>query len=575
MSPRILAILVSLILLGLSLGLGRKLLFAHTFLLNKWQKLLRFVIGFTAGIAMFMLVGAFFYLPAEAPSGTPDLQTREEPQKEEPPPKVELVWHTDFAKALVMAKADHKPLLVDCWANWCKPCKKLFKNILTNDQINAGMNRFVLVKLDTIAEGNEDFVEKYEVGDNLPWVGFFASDGTFLKDKALFGEGAAEPFASVTAFGKILDAIAPPLEGEKSGPAAGWLTDLKEGFAVSKAENKPLLVDGWAVWCTSCLELKHKTFEDPLVTEAMAGWVKVAMDMDAEENQWVWDAYGIKGLPWVVRFEPGEEDNPTWMLAGFEPPEPFIARLEGNASDDSVADWLASKGLLVTMLLIFLAGIAASLTPCAYPSYLLIFGFFSGGGGKDEKRGILPGMIIAAVIVLGMAISYSAAGIAAALGGGAVGRIMNNPYVMGGIALLFIGIGASSIGALPAMEFAGIKNALHSRQKSNLVWALIFGLVMGLVVAPCVGPILIGVLTYIAAEGDLMLGVLLMSTFAAGMGVLFFAMAIFSQAIRTKVKMGAWNEFITIFFGIVFFAAALYYLKGVIPYEKLFAVFIL
>jgi thiol:disulfide interchange protein DsbD len=237
-----------------------------------------------------------------------------------------------------------------------------------------------------------------------------------------------------------------------------------------------------------------------------------------------------------------------------------------------VASWLASKGLFLTLLLVFLAGIAASLTPCAYPSYLLIFGFFSGG---EKKRSTGAGVLIAAAIVLGMMLSYSAAGIAAALGGGAVGRIMNNPWVMGVIAALFVGIGASSLGVLPPMEFAGIKNALHSKQKSNLVWALIFGLVMGLVVAPCVGPILIGILTYIASAGDLALGILLMSTFALGMGVLFFAMALFSQAIRTRLRMGRWNEFITVFFGIVFFAAALYYLKGVIPYERLFGIFVM
>lgn len=570
MSPRLLAILVSLVLLALSVGAGYKLLMAHAFMLNRWQKALRFVVGFAAGLALFMLVGAFFYVPATAPAAP--AKTESVPQAKAAAEPVKLVWHTSFEEALKVAKEAEKPILVDCWASWCKPCKKLYDNILTANELNSRMSRFVLVKIDTMDEANEGFVEQYEVGDNLPWIGFFDAQGNFLKDQVLFGDDAAKPFSSIADFGAVLDKVAP---GESDGgPAPGWLTDLKEGFRLSKEQNRPLLVDGWAVWCTSCIELKEKTFKDPKVTGILEDWVKVEVDMDLEENQWIWDEYGIRGLPWVVRFEAGETKEPTWMLAGFEPADRFAERLESDSvEDESVAGWLASKGLFLTLLLVFLAGIAASLTPCAYPSYLLIFGFFS--GNDEEKRSIWSGVIIAAVIVLGMAISYSAAGIAAALGGGAVGRIMNNPYVMGAIALLFIGIGASSLGVLPQMEFSGIKNALHSKQKSNLLWALIFGLVMGLVVAPCVGPILIGVLTYIAAEGDLLLGVLLMSTFAAGMGVLFFAMAIFSQAIRTKVRMGRWNEFITVFFGIVFFAAALYYLKGVIPYEKLFAIFVM
>jgi thiol:disulfide interchange protein len=572
MSPRVLAVLVALILLAISLGAGWRLLMAHAFMLSPWQKALRFVVGFAAGIALFMVAGAFFYVPAEAPASPSSQATEVAPVQAVAPDPVDLVWHTDFAFALETAKAESKPILVDCWASWCKPCKKLFSEVLTAHELNQKMSRFVLVKLDTMDEANEDFVETYGVGDNLPWIGFFDPQGKFLPDDVLFGDKAAGPFADKDAFGAILNRVAP--DSGKSTPAPGWLTDLKAGFALAKEQNRPLLVDGWAVWCTSCLELKERTFKDPAVTQVLEGWVKVEIDMDAPENQWVWDTYAIRGLPWVVRFEPGETEKPSWMLAGFEPPDRFVARLEAESvADESVAGWLASKGLFITLLLVFLAGIAASLTPCAYPSYLLIFGFFSGSG--QEKKSVWSGVLIAAVIVLGMAMSYSAAGIAAALGGGAVGRIMNNPYVMGAIALLFIGIGSSSLGVLPPMEFAGIKNALHTKQKSNLLWALIFGLVMGLVVAPCVGPILIGVLTYIAAEGDLLLGVVLMSTFAAGMGVLFFAMAIFSQAIRTKVRMGRWNEFITVFFGIIFFAAALYYLKGVIPYEKLFSIFVM
>ncbi|MBM4355191.1 MAG: hypothetical protein FJ109_15645, partial [Deltaproteobacteria bacterium] len=405
-------------------------------------------------------------------------------------------------------------------------------------------------------------------------------------------EKGAEPFSSPGKFGKLLDdvlsrvavpsdapaaAAAPTDQGAANAPAgrkdtAGtrWLTDLNEGFARSAQEGKPLLVDAWAVWCTSCLDLKRTTFPDAQVTEALSGYVAVELDMDAPENQVVWDRYAVKGLPWVARFEPGEEVRPTWVLSGFEDPEPFARRLIQGADQDSIAAWLAGKGLLLTLLLVFLAGIAASLTPCAYPTYFLVLGFFTAGKEKDG-RSLKAGLLAAAAIVLGMVLSYSAAGMAAALGGGAVGRVMTNPWVMGAIALLFVFMGAQSLAVLPPMEFSALKSALHSRQKQSLVWALVFGLVMGLVVAPCVGPILIGILTYVATEGNLALGILLMAAFALGMGVLLFLTAAFSQAIRSRISGGWWSELIPVLFGILFFVAALYYLKGVLPYERLFA----
>ena len=568
MTARILCIVLSAVVLAACFGFGRKLLLGHAFLQSKGQKALKLVIGLVAGFSLFLMVGAFFYLPAEKHLGElPPKAAGEAIPKAVP----DLIWMEDLAAAQQAARDSGKPLLVDCWASWCKPCKKLFKNVLTHDSLSGRMGRFVLVKMNTDDEVNEQFVEKYEIGDDLPWVGFFSSDGKLLKEEVLNAESGAEPFSSPEKFAPVLDRVLKKIGGGEE--SAGWLTDLNEGFKLAKEQNKPLLVDGWAVWCTSCIKLKKETFTDPKVKKELESFVTVALDMDLPENEWVWDTYSIKGLPWVAVFEPGQREKPRWMLPDFEPPDKFAARLTAaSVEQDDIASWLKKKGLAFTLLLVFLAGILASLTPCAYPSYLLIFGFFS-SPGEEDKTGPATRALLAAAIVLGMGASYSAAGLIAAFGGGAVGRVMTNPYVMGGIAVLFILMGASSLSVLPQMEFQGVKSALHSKGKSNLLWAFVFGLVMGLIVAPCVGPILIGILTYIAAEGDKLLGVLLMSTFALGMGVLFFILAFFSQTVRSRLKMGAWSEFITVLFSVIFFAAAFYYLKGVIPYEGLFALF--
>lgn len=361
----------------------------------------------------------------------------------------------------------------------------------------------------------------------------------------------------------------------EGGAKVQWLDDLPQGFAESARTGKPLLVDGGAVWCASCERLKRETLPDPQVEAQLTAYVPVALDMDLPKNQPIWDQYKIKGLPWVAVFAPGETQTPSWVVQDFEEAPEFAARLEkglegGDA--DSLSAWLATQGLLVTLLLVYLAGLAASLTPCAYPSYFLIFGFFA-GSNSEEKPKLSSSLAMAVTIVLGMVLSYVAAGLAAALGGGAVGSLMSNPWVMGGIALLFGAMGASSLGILPPMEFSRLKGMLQSKQKANYLWALVFGLVMGLIVAPCVGPILIGILTYIASTRDLVLGVTLMATFAVGMGTLFFAMALFSQTLRSKVKFGAWNETITLLFGILFLVAALYYLRGILPFEAIFRIF--
>ncbi len=565
------ALLLGLLGVVLPFAFARKVFFSPSYELTPVTRALRFLLGLLVGFSLFLVVGAFWYLPGETGStnsgGENSVSAITAPEPEE------LTWHTSFEEASQEALKTGRPIIVDVWATWCKPCKALSEKILKDPKVAHRLQHFVRVKLDfDDEEHNGAFLDAHDIGDNLPWVGFFVVKDNQIelrKEKVVVGE--ATEFGSAESFSVALDALLeefpPPAETVELGE--GWLDDLHEGFAVSKQSGRKLLVDCAADWCASCKDLKNKTMRDPAVKERIKDHVRVLLDMDLLNNEWVWTQYGIKGLPWVAEFEPGEQKTPNWILKDFEPPEAFIARLDGKYSKDSdMAGWLASKGLFLTLLLVFLAGVAASLTPCAYPTYMLVFGFFADSSG--EKRSIKSSLLMATLLVLGMVLSFSSAGVVAALGGGAVGRIMTNPWVMGGLALLFISMGASSLQVLPQMKFVGVQDAVHKRQKRNPVWALIFGLVIGLIVAPCVGPILVAILTYIASSQDIGLGIGLMTSFALGMGLLFFLMAFFLESIRSRLRMGKWNEAITVVFGIVFMLAAFYYLKGVLPYDALF-----
>jgi len=358
-----------------------------------------------------------------------------------------------------------------------------------------------------------------------------------------------------------------------------WVKDLDEGFRIGREAGKPILVDAWATWCAACLDLKEKTLAVPEVAAELQEFVPVALDMDAEKNEGVWDTYQIKGLPWVAVFTPDGELVEESLLFDFEPAEKFLPRLErygalarGEEPDaavegsGSVSDWLSDKGFFLTLALVFLGGLAASLTPCAYPAYFLIFGFLSMGGSRTRRQSFFMSLLT----VLGIVAMYVGMGIIAALGGGAVGRVMSNPYVMGGIALLFLLMALMSLRILPFGEFTRFKTFLAAKQKATYLWAFIFGLVLGLIVAPCVGPVVIGILTYIAQGRDIVNGAALMSAFGLGMGTLFLLLGMSSHLVTKRPQVGRLGEAATVAFGVLFFTAALYYLKGVIPYDALF-----
>ena len=367
---------------------------------------------------------------------------------------------------------------------------------------------------------------------------------------------------------------------EKTGLV--WIKDLDEGIRAAGESGKPILVDAWATWCAACKDFDKNTLQDEAVAAELGHFVAVKLDLtDPDLFDTVAERLGFSDLPWTAVLTQEGEVVTASVLNEDEEPQKFIARLkkygpaatggalsqeEEGADSDRVSAWLRDKGFVLTLLLVFVGGLAASLTPCAYPAYFLIFGFLSMGGTRTRRQSLLMSLLTVAGIVA----MYVGMGILAALGGGSIGKVMSNPFVMGGIAGLFLLMAVMSLRLLPFREFARFKTFLATRQKATYLWAFIFGLVLGLIVAPCVGPIVIGILTYIAQGQDIVKGAALMSAFGLGMVTLFLFLGVFSHLMTRRPQVGKIGEAATVAFGILFFTAALYYLKGVIPYDTIF-----
>ena len=91
------------------------------------------------------------------------------------------------------------------------------------------------------------------------------------------------------------------------------------------------------------------------------------------------------------------------------------------------------------------------------------------------------------------------------------------------------------------------------------------GLVAGVIAAPCVGPIVAGILLIVAAQQDVWLGLILLATFALGMGQLFLILGTFSSALSALPKSGGWMDGVKTVFGAVFIGMALYYGRFLVP----------
>ena len=210
------------------------------------------------------------------------------------------------------------------------------------------------------------------------------------------------------------------------------------------------------------------------------------------------------------------------------------------------------SGLLWSLLLVFLAGMGASLTPCVYPMIPITMAIVGAKGGGKAR-----GFALSAVLVLGMAATYTTLGVLAARSGAAFGAFAQKPAFLVPVSILFAAFALSLFGAFEIALPAGLAMKLQGDgQRKGFGGAFVMGLVLGPLSAPCVGPVIGAVLVSIAQQGDVWLGGLQLFTFALGMGVLFLVVGTFSAGLprsgdwltRFKQAMGlvvlgfaAWN----------------------------------
>ncbi len=210
------------------------------------------------------------------------------------------------------------------------------------------------------------------------------------------------------------------------------------------------------------------------------------------------------------------------------------------------------RGLVLLYLAALGFGLAASLTPCVYPMIAITMAVLGAKGGGKAR-----GLALSAALVLGMAATYTALGVAAALTGSAFGAFAQSRAFLIPVSLLFALFALSLFGAFEVSLPQGLQSRLQgSGPRRGLGGAFVMGLVLGPISAPCVGPFIGTALVAIAQQGRVLLGASLLFTFALGMGILFMAVGTFSAAlprsgdwlVRLKQAMGlvvlgfaAWN----------------------------------
>jgi len=212
--------------------------------------------------------------------------------------------------------------------------------------------------------------------------------------------------------------------------------------------------------------------------------------------------------------------------------------------------------LIYALILIFFFGILTSLTPCVYPLIPITLAVL--GANKDKTR--LTSFFVSLSYVFGIGITYALLGVAAAQTGQLFGSLISHPIVVLSMSLIFFLMGLSLLGLFEIQPPHFIRSRMNQTQtQKGYLGAFISGLLAGVIASPCVGPVLVGVLAYIAKSQNSVLGFALLFTFAMGFGILFILLGTFSQLSGKLPRSGAWMNGIKTILALVLFGLSFYY----------------
>ncbi|WP_066804756.1 cytochrome c biogenesis protein CcdA [Moraxella oblonga] len=219
------------------------------------------------------------------------------------------------------------------------------------------------------------------------------------------------------------------------------------------------------------------------------------------------------------------------------------------------------------LVLLFLAGLVLSLTPCVYPMIPIVANIVARGQGQTTAK---KGLALSSSYGLGVATAYGTLGAVVAWFGQAIGITtwLQNPYVLGVFALIFAVLGVAMFDVIRFRLPSFISNRLQNQAQKgddklgSLGGSFVAGGLSALVVSPCVSLPMAGALTAVSASGSVGFGFL--ALFLFGLGLSLPLMVVGAVQGKFMPKAGEWMNRVKEFCGLLLLAVAVSLLERMI-----------
>jgi thiol:disulfide interchange protein DsbD len=262
---------------------------------------------------------------------------------------------------------------------------------------------------------------------------------------------------------------------------------------------------------------------------------------------------------------------PQKQTLSLELPDPSAAPATliaaGGNESGRIAQLLKNAELWLVVGSFFGFGLLLALTPCVFPMLPILSGIIVGAGRDGHGVSHGRGFALSLAYVLGMALTYAAAGIAAGLSGTLISSALQNAWALGGFALIFVVLSISMFGfyelQLPTFLQSRVSEEAAHLKGGSLPGVALMGSLSAIIVGPCVAAPLAGALLYIGQSGDALLGGMALFFMALGMGMPLLAIGVSAGTLLPK--SGPWMVAVKKVFGVILLANALGIVAPLIP----------
>ena len=235
-------------------------------------------------------------------------------------------------------------------------------------------------------------------------------------------------------------------------------------------------------------------------------------------------------------------------------PLPALVTANKSEAQSPIATLIHRRGWFITILAVFLGGLALNLTPCVYPMIAITVSYFGSQGGQRSTR---HAFVSSLIYCLGIVLTYSTLGLIAALTGSLFGSALQSPVVLVGIALLLVALALSMFGLyeLQPPQFL-MQKATGLSSKAGYIGMFLFGAVIGVIAAPCLAPFVVALLAFVGQSGNPWLGWWMFFALASGLGLPYVVLGTFSGLLTRLPKSGTWMVWVKRVFGVALIAVA-------------------